>query len=78
MLQQIETDSGMHEQVFSQPSLLRLYTISTKANVLNLRTTGAARIAQWLEHRTRDCKVAGSNPCWNGGRIFFSRVDFLC
>ena len=20
----------------------------------------------------------GSNPCWNGGRIFFSRVDFLC
>ena len=18
------------------------------------------------------------NPCWNGGRIFFSRVDFLC
>ena len=35
-------------------------------------------IAQWLEHRTRDWKVAGSNPCWNGGRIFFSRVDFLC
>ena len=30
------------------------------------------------EHRTRDWKVAGSNPCWNGGRIFFSRVDFLC
>ena len=23
-------------------------------------------------------KVAGSNPCWNSGRIFFSRVDFLC
>ena len=35
-------------------------------------------IAQWLEHRTRDWKVAGSNPCWNGGRIFFSGVDFLC
>ena len=42
-----------------------------------LRETGAG-IAQWLEHRTRDWKVAGSNPCWNGGRIFFSRVDFLC
>ena len=28
--------------------------------------------------RTHDWKVAGSNPCWNGGRIFFSRVDFLC
>ena len=39
---------------------------------------GGAGIAQWLERRTRDCKVAGSNPCWNGGRIFFSRVDFLC
>ncbi len=23
-------------------------------------------------------KVAGSNPCWSGGRIFFSRVNFLC
>ena len=39
---------------------------------------GGAGIAQWLEHRTLDWKVAGSNPCWNGGRIFFSRVDFLC
>ena len=39
-----------------------------------------AGIAQWLEPRRtrRDWKVAGSNPCWNGGRIFFSRVDFLC
>ena len=37
-----------------------------------------AGIAQWLECRTRDWKVAGSNPCWNGGRIFFSRGDFLC
>ena len=40
--------------------------------------SSGAGIAQWLEHRTRDWKVAGSNPCWNGGRIFFSRVDFLC
>ena len=42
------------------------------------KDTQGAGIAQWLEHRTRDWKVAGSNPCWNGGRIFFSRVDFLC
>ena len=28
--------------------------------------------------RTRDWKVAGSNPCWSGRRIFFSRVNFLC
>ena len=37
-----------------------------------------AGIAQWLECRTHDWKVAGSNPSWSGGRIFFSRVDFLC
>ena len=35
-------------------------------------------IAQWLERRTSDRKVAGSNPCRSGGRIFFSRVNFLC
>ena len=43
----------------------------------SVRGAGAG-IAQWLEHRARDWKVAGSNPCWNGGRILFSRVDFLC
>ena len=37
-----------------------------------------AGIAQWLERRTHDQKVAGSNPCWSGGGIFFSRVNFLC
>ena len=37
-----------------------------------------AGIAQWLERRTLDRNVAGSNPCWSGGRIFFSRVNFLC
>ena len=37
-----------------------------------------AGIAQWLERRTRDRKVAGSNPRWSGGRILFSRVNFLC
>ena len=36
-----------------------------------------AGIAQWLKRRTHDWKVAGSNPCWSGGRIFFSRVNFL-
>ena len=40
--------------------------------------TQVAGIAQWLERRTRDWKVAGSNPCRSGGRIFFSGVDFLC
>ena len=46
--------------------------------IIIMPTFWGAGIAQWLERRTRDWKVAGSNPCWNGGRIFFSRVDFLC
>ena len=50
---------------------------TNKSYVIATSDLGAG-IAQWLEHRTRDWKVAGSNPCWNGGRIFFSRVDFLC
>ena len=36
----------------------------------------AAGIACWLERRTRDRKVASSNPGRSGGRIFFSRVNF--
>ena len=34
--------------------------------------------ARWLERRTHDWKVAGLNPCRSGGRMFCSRVDFLC
>ena len=51
--------------------------LASSAKLINLSTLGAG-IAQWLKRRTRDWKVAGSNPCWNGGRIFFSKVDFLC
>ena len=36
-----------------------------------------AWIAQWLERRTRDWRVARSNPCRSGGRIVFSGVSFL-
>ena len=31
-----------------------------------------------VERRTRDRKVVSSNPSWSSGRIFFSRVNFLC
>ena len=37
-----------------------------------------AGIAHWLQRQTRDRKVMGSNPWRSGGRIFFSRVNFLC
>ena len=35
-------------------------------------------LSGYRELRTRDRKFAGSNPCGSGGRIFFSRVNFLC
>ena len=50
---------------------------NNKVLVCEMFNIGAG-IAQWLERRTRDWKVAGSNPCRSGGIIFFSRVDFLC
>ena len=31
-----------------------------------------------VQHRTRDRKVASSNPGRRGGRIFFSRINFIC
>ena len=41
-------------------------------------TQNFAETAQWLERQTRDRKVAGSSPGRSGGRIYFSRVNFLC
>ena len=35
-------------------------------------------VALWVERQTRDRKVAGSNPCWSGGRIFFSPGSTFC
>ena len=35
-------------------------------------------IACWLERRTRDRKVASSNPSRSSEIIFFSRVNFVC
>ena len=43
-----------------------------------VQLSSGAGIAQWLERWTRDWQVAGSNPCWSGGRSFFSRVNTLC
>ena len=43
-----------------------------------IRSTRGAGIACWKERRTRDRKVASSNPGSSGGRIFFSRVNFVC
>ena len=36
------------------------------------------RIACWVARRTRNRKVASSNPGRSGARIFFSRVNFVC
>ena len=37
-----------------------------------------AGMAQWLGCPTHGWKVTGLSPCRSGGRIFFSRVNFLC
>ena len=47
------------------------------SSTLNQHNWGVG-IAQWLERRTVDQTVAGSNPCWSGRKIFFFRVNFLC
>ena len=38
----------------------------------------AAGTACWLERRTFDQKIASSNPGRSDGRMFFSRVNFVC
>ena len=79
-LQSIQTgDLAMNEWMNDAPAHPCIFTSVVELNAVktSLKHRGAG-IAQWLEHRTRDWKVTGSNPCWNGGRIFFSRVDFLC
>ena len=53
------------------------YCVGWRKLAVLLLTLGAG-ITQWLERRTRDQTVAGSNPRRSGGRIFFSRVEFLC
>ena len=56
------------------------YSVGAKTTDRKLYITSplGAGIAQRLKRGTHDWKVAGSNPCRNGGRIIFSRVNFLC
>ena len=73
-----QTNKYTHTNTNKQANTTTQTNKHTNTNEEAHTDTRGAGIAQWLEHRTRDWKVAGSNPCWNGGRIFFSRVDFLC
>ena len=78
------TDSGTVKQKkeFRHKLMVVLVVVLNKAKIEErkklLYWQLGAGIAQWLERWTRDWKVTGSNPCWSGGRIFFSRVSFLC
>ena len=58
--------------------VVRCFGIKIQRQGCCLVSSSTSAISQWLERRTRDRKVAGSNPCWSGGRIFFSMVNFLC
>ena len=71
-----------HAWADTPPALALDLTMTTlmallPVSVFSQRVEGAG-IAQWLERQTGDRKVTGSNPCWSGRRIFFSRVNFLC
>ena len=46
-------------------------------NTLNMEYHIRSRDSSLGEHRTRDRSVASSNPRRSGGRIFFSRVNFV-
>ena len=50
---------------------------SFQGSLFLLMDTTAGK-AGWLERRTRDRKIASSNPDRSGRRIFFSRVNFVC
>ena len=58
-----------------------IYTVCYVLKLTNLNKTclmTSMWMACWLERRTRDRKVVSSNPSRSGGRIFFSRVNFVC
>ena len=50
----------------------------SKSSVVDHLNMSAVWIAQLVEHRNCDQKVAGLSPGRKGGRTFFSRVNFLC
>ena len=52
--------------------------VLTASHIPMLICCKLARIACWLECQTCDWKVVSSNPGRSGGRIFFSRVNFVC
>ena len=60
------------------PSEIRTCSNGKTKNVTTAtHTLTTAGIARRLERPTRDQKVPGSSPRRSGGRIFFSRVNFL-
>ena len=65
-------------------TLCALYCLACQVRVTGRRLrplalySWGAGIAKCLERRTLDQKIAGSSPGRNGGRIFFSSVNFLC
>ena len=60
--------------VFCYPVVIFSFRSDNKLLKTGLRTTAL----EWLERRTHDRKVPGSSSGRSGGKIFFSRVNFLC
>ena len=64
--------------MYTEGVLVALYCpFDLLAVIFEKESVGGAGRAQWLECRTRDRKVSGSNPGRSGGRMFLFRVNFL-
>ena len=70
--------SGRSYQSAGEWSVTRAHNVKTYRQPRRCTSEQGSRNSLWVEHRTCDRKVASSNSGRNGGRIFFSRSDFLC
>ena len=73
--------SLLNNDSFAATSLSNNYSFAATSlsnNPFQDRYIVNAGTACWLGHRTRDRKVASWNPGRSSGRIFFSRVIFVC
>ena len=58
--------------------LIAVLSEQNRAVLIAVLSEHGAGIAWWSERCTCDRKAAMSNPGRSGGRIFFSRVNFVC
>ena len=76
-MQRASENLAVHTVIQGAPTVLLWDWAPIEYRALSYDRRGAGT-ACWLERRTRDRKVASSNPGRSGGRISFSRGNFVC